>query len=48
VRCPAIRPPAMFGMSEPQDAEIWIAPPPQGNLNRLVPTPWPVSVPISG
>ncbi|RPH80267.1 MAG: TIGR03032 family protein [Planctomycetaceae bacterium] len=50
VRCPAIRPPATFGTSEPQEAEIWVAPPPEGNLDRLAPIagPEPINVVSSG
>ena len=50
VRCPAIRPPATFGTPEPQEAEIWVAPPPEGNLDRLAPIagPEPISVVSSG
>ena len=44
VRCPAIRPPATFGTSEPQKAEIWVAPPPVGNLDRLAPITGPDAI----
>jgi uncharacterized protein (TIGR03032 family) len=48
VRCPAIRGPASLGTSDQQEAEIWVAPPPQGDLNRLALKREPNSIHVSG
>jgi|694.fasta_scaffold145619_1 uncharacterized protein (TIGR03032 family) len=48
VRCPAIRGPTSLNTPDPEEAEIWVAPPPKGDLNRLAPTAQASTVANSG